>query len=294
MLKKKILFIINPISGGKNKRNFQSLADKILDPELYDPQFEFSQRAGHAFTLAERASSEGVDVIVAVGGDGTINEVASAVEGTNSIMGIIPFGSGNGLARSLNVSLKTDRALKALNRFKIEVIDTAELAGYKFFNMGGVGFDARISYQFTTLPKRGFKGYVKTTFNEILNYKAKKYLIEIDGKRMERDAFMISIANSSQYGNNAYISPTASLKDGLLDLCIVKPFPLYHFPVMVYHLFSKTSEKSRYVEIIKGKNIRIKTTNVDTPEVIHLDGEPRRVNGDILANIKPLSLKVLH
>jgi len=292
VLKKNILFIINPISGGKNKKDFQSLSNKLLSKALFEPEYQFTQRAHHAYELAKEAVEKGVDIVVAVGGDGTINEVASALEGTQTVMGIIPFGSGNGLARSLNIPLKTENALTALNNLNVEVIDTAELAGWKFFNMGGIGFDAQISYKFANLPNRGFKGYIKTTFNEIANYKSKNYTIEVDGTTISREAFMISIANSSQYGNNAYISPTASLKDGLLDVCIVKPFPLYHFPMMVFHLFNKSSEKSKYVEIIKGKSVRIKTT--DIPEVIHLDGEPRKVEGEIVAFIKPLSLKVLH
>ncbi len=135
------------------------------------------------------------------------------------------------------------------------------------------------------------KGYIKTTFKEIVNYKPQLYKINIDGKEIERSAFMISIANSSQYGNNAHISPQASLKDGLLDVCIVKPFPLYHFPVMGYHLFSRTSNKSRYIEIIKGKKIRIQT---DKPNIVHIDGEPREISGEISVAIKPLSLSILH
>lgn len=291
MAKKDILFIINPISGGQDKRGFPAVAERFLDKNIFNARFEFTQKAQHAFELASDAVSQGVEIVVAVGGDGTINEVASALVGTLSIMGIIPCGSGNGLARSLNISLKAENAVKTLNQLNVDTIDTAQLAGGKFFNMGGIGFDAQISYMFATMPKRGFKGYIRTTFSEILSYRSQLYHIEIDGVKIEREAFMISLANSSQYGNNAHIAPTASLKDGLLDVCIVKPFPLRMFPVMVYHLFNRTSERSKYVEIIKGKKIHIKS---DRPEVIHLDGEPKVVTEDITAFINPLSLKILH
>jgi len=290
-LKKNILFIINPISGGKDKTRFPAIAEQYLDATLFNAQYQFTTHAKHAYELARKAVENKTDVVVAVGGDGTINEVASALESSASLMGIIPCGSGNGLARSLNIPLDNRKAVEALNKLDVEVIDTATLDQWKFFNMGGIGFDAHISHKFAKMVSRGFKGYIKTAFKEITNYKPQLYKIEIDGKLIERRAFMISIANSSQYGNNAHISPQASLKDGLLDVCIVKPFPLYHFPVMGYHLFTKTSNKSRYIEIIKGKNIRIQT---DKPNIIHIDGEPQEIAGDISVSIKPLSLSILH
>lgn len=290
-MRKNILFIINPISGGKAKTGFPALAERHLDLNLFSPQYKFTEYPGHAFELARDAVAGNTEIVVAVGGDGTINEVGSALESTPCVMGIIPCGSGNGLARSLKISLNNIEAVKSLNKLDSILIDTACLDKWKFFNIGGIGFDAHISYKFSNLVKRGFKGYVKTTLHEVFSYKPQFYRIKIDGKLIETTAFMISVANSSQFGNNAHISPTASLMDGLLDVCIVKPFPLYHFPVMGYRLFSKTSDKSRYIEIIKGKEIRIET---DKPRVIHIDGEPKEVTGSISIAIKPLSLKILH
>lgn len=290
-MKKSILFIINPISGGKEKKGFPDIAKRYLDSSIFNAQYKFTTHARHAYELATEAVVNKIDVVVAVGGDGTINEVASALEGTECLMGIIPCGSGNGLARSLNIPLDNKKAVEALNKLDVEVIDTGVLDNWKFFNMSGVGFDAQISHKFAKMVSRGLKGYIKTTFKEIVNYKPQLYKINIDGKEIERSAFMISIANSSQYGNNAHISPQASLKDGLLDVCIVKPFPLYHFPVMGYHLFSRTSNKSRYIEIIKGRKIRIQT---DKPNIVHIDGEPREISGEISVAIKPLSLSILH
>ena len=290
-MKKSILFIINPISGGKEKKGFPDIAKRYLDSVIFNAQYKFTTHAGHAYELAKDAVENKIDVVVAVGGDGTINEVASALEGTECLMGIIPCGSGNGLARSLNIPLDNKKAVEALNKLDVEVIDTGVLDNWKFFNMSGVGFDAQISHKFAKMVSRGLKGYIRTTFKEIVNYKPQLYKINIDGREIERIAFMISIANSSQYGNNAHISPQASLKDGLLDVCIVKPFPLYHFPVMGYHLFSRTSNKSRYIEIIKGRKIRIQT---DKPNIVHIDGEPREISGEISVAIKPLSLSILH
>ncbi len=267
------------------------MVESSLDLRVFDPRFSITQRPNHAFELAEDAVKQRADIVVAVGGDGTINEVASALEGSQSMMGIVPCGSGNGLARSLGIPLSHPKAIRAINRLNYQTIDTASLNNWKFFNIGGIGFDAHISYCFSKLESRGLRGYINATFNEIVNYKPKYYKLEIDGVPIERKAFMISIANSSQFGNNAHISPTASLTDGLLDVVIVKPFPLYQFPVMGYHMFKKSCDKSRYIEIIKGKNIRIETSE---PQTVHVDGEPKEVNSEILIQVKPLSLTVLH
>ena len=156
--------------------------------------------------------------------------------------------------------------------------------------MAGIGFDAHISSCFARIAKRGFQGYVKTAFTEITRYEPESYVIDIDGHRIERTAFMISLANSSQFGNNAHVAPKASLRDGLLDVCIIKPFPLYHFPVMGLHMFTRTADRSRYVEIIKGRDIRITRTH---PGAVHVDGEPITMGSELEVTVKPLNLEVL-
>jgi YegS/Rv2252/BmrU family lipid kinase len=289
-LKKKILFIVNPISGGVDKTFFPSLLDQHLDIKQFDAEIIFSEYHGHASKLAESAVSQNFDVVVAVGGDGTINEVASKLESSGKIMGIIPCGSGNGLARTLGISLKHAKAIKQINRLNTVAIDTGVFNQKKFFNMAGMGFDAHISSHFAEKQTRGFKGYIKATLSEIVQYKTQHYTIEIDGKKMIREAFMLSIANSSQYGNNAHISPTASVCDNLLDVCVIKPFSLFTFPVLVYHMFAKTSHRSKYVEILKGKEITITRENVGP---IHLDGEPHNMEKVLNISIKHLSLNLI-
>lgn len=290
-LKKKIKFIINPISGGKSKAGFPKLAAKHLNHSIFEPEYLFTEARGHAFELATRAVQNSTDIIVAVGGDGTINEVASAIEGTPKTMGIVPSGSGNGLARMLGISLNNARAISQLNYLNTGQIDTATFNEHKFFNLAGIGFDAHISNRFAKDKTRGLQGYVRTTFTEISQYEAQPYTLFIDGKIFKRHAFMISIANSSQFGNNAHVSPDASLQDGLLDVCIIKPFPLYHFPVMGYHMFSKTAHRSKYVEIIKGKDIRISR---QTSGAVHIDGEPLQMGKELVIQVKPASLHVLN
>ncbi|MGV3705891.1 MAG: diacylglycerol/lipid kinase family protein [Arcticibacter sp.] len=290
-MKKNILFVINPISGGKSKRNFPLLAKQHLDTDVYNADFILTAYAGHAYELAKKAAEEGADVVVAVGGDGTINEVGTALIGTGTKMGIIPCGSGNGLARSLNIPLSWKAAVMQLNGFRSRPIDTGILNEYRFFNMAGTGFDAHISNEFASLKGRGFVGYVKKAFSEVLNYQSRHYRLTIDGDVYEREAFMISFANSSQYGNNAYIAPAALLDDGIIDICIIKPFPLYLFISMGLRMFAKTSEQSRYVEIIKGRSVRIESV---TNTLVHIDGEAKKIEKEISISVDPLSLSVLY
>ncbi|MEO8795453.1 MAG: diacylglycerol kinase family protein [Daejeonella sp.] len=289
-MKKNILYIINPISGGKSKLNFPLIADRFMDKSRYSAKYLFSNAVGHAHQLALEHLQSEIDIIVAVGGDGTINEIASALLNSEKAMGIIPCGSGNGLARALKIPLSHESAVKRLNNFRFSKIDSGTFNGKSFFNMAGIGFDAHISKRFADDLTRGLKGYVKTTFTEIGQYTSQNYKIKIDGKDYEREAFMISIANSSQFGNNAHVSPFASVTDGLLDVCVIKPFPMYHLPVMGYHMFSKTAHKSKYVEIIQGKNIEILR---EEDGAIHLDGEPQLMGKQLDIKIIPLSLTLL-
>ena len=288
-MKRKALFIINPISGGKKKDDVPELIEKHLDAAMFDAVVVFSDGISHARQIAKEAVKK-FDVVVAVGGDGTVNEVASAIVGSDTILGIIPYGSGNGLSRFLSISMDPVKAIENLSLGHVEVIDSAKLNGQPFFNMAGMGFDAHISEVFSHGKKRGFFSYIKSSIQEIAKYKQQVYHLEIDGKIYEREAFMLSFANSSQYGNDAHISPHASVQDGLLDVCIIKKFPLWRFPEMGIRMITKTSDKTKYVEIIRGKNIRVKRSN---PGPVHLDGEPQITGTDTLVEVVPNSLKVI-
>ena len=290
-MKRKILFVINPISGGKTKYNFPEKIDKYLDKSKFDSECVFTEYHGHGSLLAAEALRNGVDILVAVGGDGTINEVASEVEGTNKLMGIIPFGSGNGLARSLGIPIGDVQAIKRINKLHISKIDSGTFNGRKFFNMAGIGFDAQISSRFAENVKRGLSSYVKIAFSEVSNYHSQHYRLTIDGKEYEHQAFMISVANSSQYGNNAHISPFASLNDGMLDICILKPFPLYIFPALVLRMFRKTTHKSNYLEIIQGSKIIITR---ESAAAVHLDGDPFDMGTILSIGVNPHSLNILN
>jgi diacylglycerol kinase (ATP) len=288
-LKSKILFIINPVSGGKKKDEVPALIQQHLDAEKYDHAIVYTTGVAHARKLAAEAAVE-YDIIVAVGGDGTVNEIASALVGTDTVLGVIPFGSGNGLSRFLSIPMDIEGAIKNLNNHRVETIDAGKVNGKYFFNMAGMGFDAHISEVFSHDKKRGFGAYIKSSFREITNYRSETYQLDIDGKAYTKQAFMLSFANSSQYGNNAHISPRASVQDGLLDVCVVKPFPLYMFIMMGLRMFTKTTEGSQYVEIIRGKQITVKR---EKEGPIHLDGEPQMMGADIMVEVLPAALKLI-
>lgn len=288
--KTNILFIINPISGGKGKLRIPDFIDQYLDKDKFNANFVFTEYVGHAAELADEAATKNFDVIIAAGGDGTINEVATKVLKHNIVLGVLPLGSGNGLARFLNIPKNLRQAIMVINNFKVDQIDTAEFNNKCFFNLAGMGFDAHLSSAFSKDKKRGLTGYIKVGFQEVFNYKPEQYKINIDGQEYERDAFAISIANSSQYGNDVFISPKASVKDGLLDVCIIKPFPVVKLPVLSYIMLRGTAETSDMIEIIRGKNIKI-TRQQAGP--VHVDGEPLQMEAHIEVNVKPLSLNVI-
>jgi len=288
-LKRKALFIINPISGGKKKDGVPELIDQNLDKGVFDSTIVFSDGISHARIIASEAVNK-YDVVIAVGGDGTVNEIASAIVGSNTALGVVPYGSGNGLARFLGIPMNPQHAIKTLSTGRVESIDSATVNGQPFFNMAGMGFDAHISEVFSHGKKRGFVSYIKSSMQEIATYNEQEYHIEVDGKVYNRKAFMLSIANSSQYGNNAHISPRASVQDGLLDVCVIRKFPLWRFPEMGIRMLTKAAEGTSYVEIIRGKKIKV-TRQMDGP--IHLDGEPQIMGTAIHINIVPNSLKVI-
>jgi diacylglycerol kinase (ATP) len=288
-LKRKALFIINPVSGGKSKEGVPDLIEKNLDKAIFESTIIYSDGIRHAHELAQRAIGT-YELVVAVGGDGTVNEIASAIVCSNTVMGILPYGSGNGLSRFLGIPMDTEKAIRNLNNWHVEAIDAATANGDWFFNMAGMGFDAHIAEVFSHEEKRGFSTYVKSAFHEISNYKADTYYIDVDGVESKHEAFMLSFANSSQYGNNAHVSPDASVQDGLLDVCIIRQFPLWRFIEMGVRMFTKTADGSKYVSIMRGKHIKIRR---DKPGPMHLDGEPRIAGTNVEIIVIPSSLKII-
>ncbi len=288
-IKRKIVFIINPISGVGKQKAIEKLIDNFLDKEQFDVKIEYTQRRGHATEIATDAVKNNFDIVVAVGGDGSVNEIGRGLVNTSVALGIIPAGSGNGLARHLGIPLDHSKAIKSLNTGKISTIDSMKINDNFCAGIAGVGLDAHIGWKFSEFGKRGLSSYIKVFLKEFFSYKKNEYSILIDGKNYKREAMLISLANSSQFGNNAYISPTADITDGLIDVCILKPFPKILTPYLAFLMFNKTITGSSYMEIIRGKNISIIQNN----DQAHIDGEPLILGKTINAIINPLSLNVV-
>ena len=267
---KRVLFIRNPISGNKKNIDLESHVAKILKSKKFDWDIYKTTCRGDATERAKKAVDEAYSLVVAVGGDGTINEVAQGLLGTEVPMGIIPNGSGNGLARFLKIPNKPKKAIKRIKKGKKKRIDTGLLNGQLFLNIAGFGFDAQVAQAFDRFGKRGFVSYILLTVREYLKFRPSTYKIEIDRQKVERKAFLLSIANSSQFGNNAHIAPKAKINDGQLDLIVLKPFPFWYSFILGRLLFNKKIDQSKYFESFRGKNIIVETSD----KCAHIDGEP--------------------
>jgi YegS/Rv2252/BmrU family lipid kinase len=289
-MKKKIAFIMNPISGTTSKDRIPHLIETTLNQDLYEYNILMTERAGHASELAVSARDEGIDIVVAVGGDGTVNEVARSIVHSDTALGIIPCGSGNGLARHLMLPMNLKKAIQIINRCEIHNLDYGVINGYPFFCTCGMGFDAFVSMKFAEAGKRGPITYVENVLREGLKYKPETYEIEDENGKMRYKAFLISCANASQYGNNAYIAPQASMSDGLMDVIIMEPFDVLEAPQISIDMFNKTLDKSSKIKTFKCKKLRIHRKEAG---VIHFDGDPVMTDKDIEIELKEKGIRII-
>lgn len=289
-MKKKAVFIINLISGTSDKAAIPELIDQYLDKTQFEYEIAVTQYAGHASEIAAKAKDDGVDVVVAIGGDGTVNEVARAIVHSSTALGIIPCGSGNGLARHLLLPLNVRKAIEVINRCEIRQLDYGIINDYPFFCTCGMGFDAFVSMKFAEAGKRGPITYVENVLREGLKYKPETYTIEDDNGTLQYKAFLISCANASQYGNNAYIAPQASMSDGLMDVIIMEPFDVFEAPQISIEMFSKTLDKNSKIKTFRTRHLHIRR---DKPGVIHYDGDPVMTGADIDVELKPKGINII-
>lgn len=289
-MKKKAVFIINLISGTSDKAAIPGLIDQYLDKTQFEYEIAVTQYAGHASEIAAKAKDDGVDVVVAIGGDGTVNEVARAIVHSSTALGIIPCGSGNGLARHLLLPLNVRKTIEVINRCEIRQLDYGIINDYPFFCTCGMGFDAFVSMKFAEAGKRGPITYVENVLREGLKYKPETYTIEDDNGTLQYKAFLISCANASQYGNNAYIAPQASMSDGLMDVIIMEPFDVFEAPQISIEMFSKTLDKNSKIKTFRTRHLHI---HRDKPGVIHYDGDPVMTGADIDIELKPKGINII-
>ena len=289
-MKKKIVFIMNPISGTGSKDAIPSLIDSTLDKELFDYEIRMTERAGHASEIASKAKDRHVDIVVAVGGDGTVNEIARSIVHSDTALGILPCGSGNGLARHLLLPMNLKKSLAVINQCEVHELDYGVINGYPFFCTCGMGFDAFVSMKFAESGKRGPISYAENILREGLKYKPETYTLEDETGSKQYKAFLISCANASQYGNNAYIAPQASMSDGLMDVVIMEPFDVIEAPQVSFDMFNKTLDKNSKIKSFKCKKLHITRSK---PGVIHYDGDPVMTGAEIDVHLEEKGIKVV-
>lgn len=289
MARKRIAFVINPNSGTDKKTDRVALIRKLVNYS-YDSEIILWKEIADREWIFKNIITGEFDIAVAVGGDGTVSQLAEVLCGTDIALGIVPFGSGNGLARHLGVPMKPADAIKLLETGVVRKIDRGRINNRSFFCTAGVGFDARIGKLFAESESRGFLTYGKMTLSELRSYRPETYTIDIDGKTMERSAFLMTIANAGQYGNNAWIAPKANVTDGVLHFSILKDFRWWNVPGIAGKMFAKKIDTSRFLESYSGKKI---TITRKSEGAIHYDGEPDTQGTQLNASIEFEALNVV-
>lgn len=290
-MKKRALAIINPISGVKSKTTIPQQLQEAFNNSEWELFITYTKRSMHAYELASEAVDKGFELVIAIGGDGTINEIAKALVNKNASLGIIPRGSGNGLANALGIPKSSKKAIDIIVKGNKECIDSCTINDNAFFCTTGLGFDAEVSKKFAEESSRGPLQYIITTVSQYINYEPEEYKIIIDGKEeINTKAFVVAIANASQYGNNAYIAPNASLTDGFMDLVVLEPFTSMEMPNVVMQLFNKKLDKNIHQYTYRVKKVEIIR---NSKGVIHLDGEPKEMPDKLSIEIIEKSLNVI-
>lgn len=286
----KILFIINPKSGVDRVKALKDLIDKQLDKNLFDPEIAYTEYAKHGTELARNAVANGYKTIVAVGGDGSVNDVITGIQGTDATLCIIPKGSGNGLARTLGIPLDQSRAIALINTGKRIHIDLGKVNDRIFVSNVGVGFDTLVAKKFAKSERRGMAIYSWIVTKHLWTYKEWEWEIEVDGKLLQEKAFILTVANAQQFGYNFKIAPTADLQDGLFDVVIIKKFPKILGSYIALRAFNGSLLKSKYVKHLRGKRVTIRHPKLT---ILQTDGDVHACGNELKVEMMPAALRVM-
>ena len=292
MSRQRILFIINPISGVFKKEGIPERIAKYLDYVKYDFTINYTQYPGHATEMAHEAVEEGYSVVVAVGGDGSVNEVARGLLGTDVAWGVIPFGSGNGMAGHLKLPIRNaKKAIEVLNTGKVTKIDAVKTNYGYFFSVGGFGFDAHAARRFRSQVMRGFFSYFLASVREIFyHFRPEHAKIQIDDTELEREVYLFTAFNSSQYGYKLGVFPTTSMHDGRLDVILVRSFPLTRLFKIFLAIFLKRPDLVPEAESFRAKKIKIYAS---PKRVYQFDGDHFITHEDVEMEIVPNALNII-
>lgn len=285
----RILFIVNPISGFGLGWEIPYRIRHIAAYKHIEYNIRFTEYAGHAKEIVEQAKSQNYTHIVAAGGDGTVNEIGTALMGTGIAFGVISLGSGNGFARHLGFSQMMTKALKQILKSETTNIDVVEINGHYSLNVSGFGFDAEVAHFFSTMKIRGIFSYIYSIVRMWFRYPGKRYRFHVNGKTWEEECFVLSVANSSQYGNNASIAPKASLRDGLVDICILKRPKYYQIPRFLYCFMNSKIARLPYFREIQCTEALIE----GELSKAHIDGDPYTLEPPVTVKVHPGVLKVI-
>ena len=289
-MNKKIAFIINPFSGTGRKEDLSGMIKRGLDQSFDKPEIVFTKSRGHATELAKEFVEKGFQIVVAVGGDGTVNEVARSLIHTDTSLGIIPIGSGNGLARHLGIPMSIRKAIQQLNLSEPILMDYGLVNERPFFCTCGTGFDAYVSTEFAKGKRRGIMSYIEKIITGYFSYKSQNYHLQGEGIDLNVKAFVLTFANASQWGNNAYIAPQASVQDGQIDISIMSNFPVIAIPTLALNLFAKNIDKDLFMTTLRSKSIMLQR---EESGPFHYDGEPYEEGTEIHVKTVSDGLKVL-
>lgn len=289
-MQKRLLYIINPVAGTERKDPVRTAIKENTDNEQYAWKIAETRYSGHGAVLATMAVENDVDVVVAIGGDGTVNEIARSLTQSRTTLGIIPCGSGNGLARHLQIPLEPKKAVELINRGTVAAVDYGIINRHPFFCTCGVGFDATISYMFSSSIRRGVASYLEKVLKEITRYRPETYIISSGNNEIACRAFLLTCANASQYGNNAYIAPSASMSDGLMDVTVIEPFTAFEAPQLAYKLLDGTLTPGGRVRMFRSDRLHILR---EREGVIHCDGDPVKAGKEIDVHIVPKGLRII-
>lgn len=290
MNKKSVVFITNPFSGTSSKNNLNVLIDENLDKNKFDYQIWKTEYSGHAKLLAQKACDKKIDVVASVGGDGTLNEIASVLVNKNILLAVVPGGSGNGFSYHIGIKRDVKSAIEAINQGKTIKIDTCTANEHFFINVAGLGLDAKVSYETKRSTKRGFLLYFTQTLKEAKNFKYLKLKIDFNNNFKEGEYAMAVVANGSIYGYNFAIAPTAVLDDGEMDILLIKKAPIFRYFLLAFRMINKSFHKSPLVEFYRTKHIKITVTDL---HYLHTDGEGFQNQGMLDFNIVPKSLNLI-
>ena len=290
MEKKKIRFVINPKSGSGRATGITDLIRKKFPANEYDSEIILTTHAGHLKEIAKDAAEKKIHLLMVAGGDGTVHEAAGSLTGSATVLGIIPLGSGNGFANHFKIPHDPGKALDLIRSNNLLTIDTFSVNGIPAAGVAGAGFDALIAHRFSTYGKRGFSSYVMMVIKEYFSYREKEFVITAGGKTFTRSAMLVTVANTSQYGNNAVISPASDAADGLLDVCLLKKIPFLLIPFVAARLFGGSLHRSSFFETFTCSDLRI---SLSSPLHLHIDGEPYPEEKELIFSVRPRSLRIL-